>query len=130
MSGPSALVNNYIYSAGCPQKPRCLLCGEARYRRVDNKDVPRKTFDYIPVQHRLRLLYSDPKTAWHLKPYRKKLEDTAEGDVLRDFWDAKLCAELKRKGSWPIRAHSFSTSARMECACSGMAGSTLFTNFF
>ena len=30
--------------------------------------------------------------------YRRKLEDWADGDVLRDFWDAKLCAELKRKG--------------------------------
>ena len=91
-------VNNCICFAEHPQQLQCPLCGEARYRRIGDKDVPRKTFDYIPVQHRLRLLYSNPKTAHHLKSYRKKLEDSAEGDVLRDFWDGKLCAELKRKG--------------------------------
>ena len=38
--------------------------------------------------------------AWERKSYRKRLEYTAEleGGVLRDFWDAKLCAELKKKG--------------------------------
>ena len=63
-------------------------------------DVPRKTFDYIPVQHRLLLQYSDAKRVRELKSYRKRLKYTAEleGGVLRDFWDAKLCAELKKKG--------------------------------
>ena len=88
-------INNCICFAEHPEQLSCPLCGEARYRRVGHKDIPRKTFDYIPVQHRL---YSDPKAARDLKSYRKKLEDTAEGDVLRDFWDAKLCAELKKKG--------------------------------
>ena len=46
----------------------------------------------VPAQHRLHLLYSDqnmikqPKTS-------QKLGNTAEGDILRDFWDAKLYAE-------------------------------------
>ena len=43
-------------------------------------------------------MYSDRKMARQLKSYRKKMEDSAEGDMLRDFWDAKLCAELKKRG--------------------------------
>ena len=83
-------VNNCICFAKHPERRTCPCCGEARYRRVGLKDVPRKSFDYIPAQHRLRLLYSDPKMAGQLKSYRKKLVDTAEGDILRNFWDAKL----------------------------------------
>ena len=96
--GYDGCANNCIHFAEYPQQLQCPLCGGARYRRVGHKDVPWKTFDYIPVQHLLHLLYSDPGIAHHLKSYRKKLEDSAEGDVLGDFWDAKLCAELKRKG--------------------------------
>ena len=91
-------VNNCICFADCPDQINCLSCGEARYHRVAQKDTARKTFDYIAVQHRLRLLYSDPKMAQQLKSYRKRLEESAEGNVVRDFWDAKLCAELKKKG--------------------------------
>ena len=93
-------VNNCVCFVKYPEQHTCPSCGEARYHRVGLKDVPRKTFDYIPVQHRLRLLYSDPKMARQLKSYRKMLEDTADasGNILRDFWDAKLCAELKKKG--------------------------------
>ena len=91
-------INNCICFAEYPEQLSCPLCGEARYRCIGHKDIPRKTFDYIPVQHCLRLLYSDPKAARDLKSYLKKLEDTAEGVVLRDFWDANLCAELKKKG--------------------------------
>ena len=78
-------VNNCICFAEYPQQLQCPLCGEARYLRIGHKDVPRKTFDCIPVQHRPRLLYSDPKIALQLNSYRKKLEDSAEGDLLRDF---------------------------------------------
>ena len=78
-------VNHYICFAKYPQQLQCPLCGEAHYCRIGHKDVPRKTFNYIPVQHRLRLLYSDSKIALHLKSYYKKLEDFAEGDLLCDF---------------------------------------------
>ena len=82
--------------------------------------VPRKASDYIPVQHRPCLLYSDPKAVRQLESYRKRLEVTAEGHVLRGFWDATLCAELKKKGALTDpRSLAFSPSARMACSYSG-----------
>ena len=92
----SYVCNNCICFVECPEELSCPSRGEPRYHRAGHKDVPRKTFDYIPVQHRLHLLYSDPKAARQPKSYHKKLEDTAEGDVLQDFWDTKLCTELKK----------------------------------
>ena len=93
-------INNCVCFAKYEDKLSCPFCGEARHRHVGRKDVPRKTFDYLPAQHRLLLQYSDPKRARALKSYRRMFVARGGGDTtdLRDFWDGKLCAELQKKG--------------------------------
>jgi hypothetical protein len=80
----------------------CPLCG---IPRLTTKGKPWKTFDYIPIQHRLRLQYANERRAREFTEYRQALDLDAEqrledGDdsALRDFWDGKLCKELKARG--------------------------------
>jgi hypothetical protein len=80
----------------------CPLCNTPRY---DPNGKPWKTFDYIPIQHRLRLQYANPQRAQEFTQYRQSLKLDAhrrvqegEEEELRDFWDGKLCTQLQAKG--------------------------------
>lgn len=59
-------------------------------------DVPRKTFDYIPVQHRLLLQYANPQRVQDLKSCRIKFDSTTTD--LCDFWDANSLHRTEKEG--------------------------------
>lgn len=80
----------------------CAVCHEPRYD-VQGKD--RKTFDYIPITHRLRLQWANRYRAKDMSTYVASLghlglEPDANGNPghLRDIWDGRLILDLKSKG--------------------------------
>ena len=80
-------VNNCVCFTKYEDKLSSPFCEEAHFRRVEHKDVLRKTFDYIPAQHCLLLQYSDPKKERGLKANCRmfvgsNLDNTSN---LRDF---------------------------------------------
>lgn len=68
----------------------CQHCKQPRYKLQSRK--PRRTFVYIPLTHRLQLLYGSGLAAT-LKEYRWRLETSNIGE-LRDFWDGSLYKEF------------------------------------
>jgi hypothetical protein len=58
----------------------------------------------VPLIHQLRLQYANPQRAKDLVQYRQDLsaqkanDDGPTRSTLRDFWDAKLCRTLQKKG--------------------------------
>jgi hypothetical protein len=85
----SCLAYTGVYS----EAEACPHCHEPRFER----GKPRKTFDYIPLIHRFRLQYADPKRATLLKQYRPTLEENPWEGV-RDYWDGLLYKEQKVEG--------------------------------
>jgi len=89
-------INSCLAFTGPYEKEnRCPICKEHRYG--DNMKA-RKTFDYIPLIHRLRLQYADPDRASLLKEYRRKLEADPWAEGVRDYWDGLLYQEQKGEG--------------------------------
>lgn len=70
----------------------CCICNEPRY---DKEGKDRKTFDYIPLIHRLRLQYANPYRAKQLTSYVESLGEL--GNVRRDIWDGSLMHDLRTK---------------------------------
>lgn len=85
--------NNCICYATFPDAQECHLCHEPR---LDKRGNPWKTFDYIPITHRLRLLYTDSgyvrRTVQYKQPFQDKLLYTAENPRTStcDYWDSLL----------------------------------------
>ena len=92
----SCCVNScLVFTGAYVDLTACPLCDEPRF---DSRQQPRKTFDFIPVIHRLRLQYADPERAIELKSYRRRLEMDEWSDGLRDYWDGDLHREHKAQG--------------------------------
>jgi hypothetical protein len=78
----------------------CSYCGEARYHPGTGKAVAQ--FAYIPVIHRLRLMWSDKAKANEMLEYRWNVEQMGKADedgppLRSDFWTGQLCRDLKEK---------------------------------
>ncbi|RPA80261.1 hypothetical protein BJ508DRAFT_196111, partial [Ascobolus immersus RN42] len=85
--------NDFCFAAD-PDAPNCPHCKEPRLQ--PNGD-PWRTFDYIPITHRLMLQYSDKKRARTLMSYRRRcLADPSAS--LKDFWDGNLYRDLTADG--------------------------------
>jgi hypothetical protein len=72
----------------------CPFCEQPR---LNGGNIPRQTFDYIPITHRLRLQYANSARAKKLREYRKRLQNSPWEGV-RDYWDGALHQEHKAKG--------------------------------
>ena len=72
----------------------CPLCSEPRCNR---RGVTIRTFDLIPITHRLRLQFANPARAKALREYPQSLQENP-WDGVRDYWDGELHKEHKRKG--------------------------------
>jgi hypothetical protein len=72
----------------------CPLCNEPRY---DKKNITIRTFDLIPITHRLRLQFANPARAKALRDYPKFLQENP-WDGVRDYWDGELHKEHRNKG--------------------------------
>jgi len=86
----------------------CPLCNEPRRNR---RGVTIRTFDLIPITHRLRLQFANPARAKALREYPQSLQENT-WDGVRDYWDGELHKEHKRKGFFADHrdiALSFST---------------------
>jgi Transposase family tnp2 len=72
----------------------CPFCSEPRYNK---HHIPRRTFDLIPIVHRLRLQFANSLRAEALREYSQSLQNLP-WDGVRDYWDSKLHGEHKNKG--------------------------------
>jgi hypothetical protein len=90
-------VNSCIafYGAEYSDLSQCPFCNEPRF---DRRKRPRKTFDYIPIIHRLRLQFANPECAIELQEYRRDMENVEWPEGIRDYWDARLHREHKEQG--------------------------------
>ncbi|KAI5778638.1 hypothetical protein EDC01DRAFT_597711, partial [Geopyxis carbonaria] len=51
-----------------------LICPYCKCERTDNTGIPYRTFSYIPITHRLRLLYSNKAYVQKIEQYKEKLK--------------------------------------------------------
>lgn len=72
----------------------CSICFQPRYHPRTQKD--RKTFEYIPLIHRLRLQYANPYRAKVLVEYVQSLGTLGENGYRRDIWNGSHMTELRR----------------------------------
>lgn len=82
------------YTGAYAELHSCPFC---RHARQNTKNIPFRTFDYIPLTHRLRLQFANKERAQSLKNYPQSLEDNPWNGV-RDYWDGRLHQEHKRRG--------------------------------
>jgi hypothetical protein len=54
-----------------------------------------RSFDYIPLIHRLRLMFANHTRALELKSYQRSLPSD---DRIRDIWDGEIIRRLKERG--------------------------------
>lgn len=74
----------------------CLICLSPRYNKSGNAF---KTFDYIPLLHRLRLQFSSASRAKILTTYPEQCRERYEqSGVITDIWNGKLFHELSERG--------------------------------
>ncbi|KAH0611860.1 uncharacterized protein H6S33_011125 [Morchella sextelata] len=80
-----------------PDKRQCDYCQHPRWKdgNIGAGKEPYATYDYIPIEHRLRLWYADPVRASWLIAYRDQVE-SQEG-VTSDFWTGDLYRDMKAK---------------------------------
>jgi len=87
----------------------CPICEQPRY---DGRNKPQKTFDYIPLVHRLRLLWANPDQARTMKDYRHSADEDSRTGQIGDYWNGALHQEHVRDGFFSNEhdmALSFST---------------------
>jgi hypothetical protein len=60
---------------------------------------PNAIYSYIPLIHRLRLLYADASSSEELQKYILGLQNTARPNEKRDIWEGETIALLQTEGS-------------------------------
>lgn len=63
---------------------------------------PNAIYHYIPLVHRLRLLYADTKTSQELQEYINGLKDHSNPNEKRDIWDGRIMSSLRKEGIFPL----------------------------
>ncbi|KAH8153286.1 uncharacterized protein LAJ45_02873 [Morchella importuna] len=86
--------NNCLCFAEYPNATNCPIC---KADRLDAKGKPYKTFDYIPLIHRLLLMYSDSEYVRTSVAYKSSFPPANENEreSTRDYWDSLLFSTLK-----------------------------------
>src|SRR5947209_7805817 len=77
----------------------CHECKKPQYKYLsNNQKVPIKTFDYIPLIHRLRLQVADPQRSQKMREYCESINDPNKyKDIMTDIWHGELMKHLKEK---------------------------------
>lgn len=91
--------NNCICYVAFPRADRCHICNA---ERRDSNGKPYRTFDYIPLIHRLLLLYTDTAYVKITMEYKESFanQETPQSSV-RDYWDSLLFKIVKNnRGLW------------------------------
>jgi hypothetical protein len=57
-------------------------------------------YHYIPLIHRLRLLYAEAKTSQEIQNYLNQLKDNSNPNEKRDIWDGRIIASLREEGNF------------------------------
>jgi hypothetical protein len=79
-------------------------CKHPRYRNGSGgKLVPYAQHSYIPVAHRLRLMYSDKERAREMMEYPYQCGQDRENNIRSDFWTGELFRDLQAKGLFSLR---------------------------
>jgi hypothetical protein len=79
-------------------------CKHPRYRNGSGgKLVPYAQHSYIPVAHRLRLMYSDKERAREMVEHPYQCGQDRENNIRSDFWTGELFQDLQAKGLFSLR---------------------------
>lgn len=92
---------SHMSYASYPDMDNCMYCQRPRWMASglrEGKKIPYATHSYIPVTHRLALMFSNPSTAESLVSYRYSAEQDRGRGVRSDFWSSDLFDTLKQKG--------------------------------
>lgn len=92
--------NNCVCFVDWPDEQSCPICEKDRLT-PGPKRIPYSTFDYIPITHRLRLLWASPKISAKMKNYvshRHRANTNNPEGIVTDFWDGQLFKDLRGKG--------------------------------
>src|SRR5947207_385538 len=93
---------NCVCYTAYPDLQACPACHLPRHRP---NGKPWRTFDYIPIIHRIRLQMADRRLAKKIWKYPNRLMETRteNPDLIRDIWYGKLCDHLQCTGLFDIR---------------------------
>ena len=72
----------------------CPFCSEPR--RISDRTTAVAKYQYIPLEHRLRLAYAHPQTAAKLQNYRQKFRDPQLSSI-SDVWGGSVLRSAKMK---------------------------------
>ncbi|KAA8894380.1 hypothetical protein FN846DRAFT_756438, partial [Sphaerosporella brunnea] len=72
----------YAQLEQCPMKD----CKHPRYRTSTERQEAYAQHTYIPVAHRLRLMYADRQRAKEMMDYRYRCLEDRKNNVRSDFW--------------------------------------------
>ena len=82
------------YTGAYVELQTCPFCSEPRCYK---NDIAIRTFDLIPIIHRLRLQFASSLRAQALQEYPRSLQNIP-WDGVRDYWDGRLHKEHKNNG--------------------------------
>lgn len=88
--------NSCLSFAMYPKLRHCPKCGEPRYKK--DGVTPHSTYMVFPLEHRIRLMFSNKERARLFKEYREGAEKTLDREkTLTDYWSSNLHKELREK---------------------------------
>ncbi|KAI5810373.1 hypothetical protein BZA77DRAFT_221843, partial [Pyronema omphalodes] len=95
--------NSHMSYAMYPELERCTHCDHPRWRepssstRNPRRKVPYATHSYIPVAHRISLLFSKAEQASLMTTYRSTAEQDRHKGLISDYWSADLFHDIKTR---------------------------------
>lgn len=93
-------INSCCCYAEYPDLLSCPFCGHPRYQYAIGTSTakPYCTFDYLPISHRLRSLWSSPQMAETMKKYRRGISNNRSQNRRTDYWDSNLYHDISQNG--------------------------------
>jgi hypothetical protein len=89
-----------------PDLDQCITCQHPRWKTSGGqtsddaglRKIPYATHSYIPVAHRLSLLYSNADQAYKMTSYRYAAERDRQRGLRSDYWSSDLFQDMQKKG--------------------------------
>lgn len=97
-----ACINSCCCFVEYPDLVSCPFCGHPRYQYhlgdVNNCVLkPYRTFDYLPISHRIKSMWASRDIAEMMKSYRAKFMLGAS-NIRTDYWDSDLYKDIHARG--------------------------------
>jgi hypothetical protein len=70
---------------------------ECQHPRYQKNGKPYTQHSYIPITHRLKLLYANKDRAREMMDYRQRVQEEQEAGLRSDFWTGQLYRDLRTK---------------------------------